>query len=183
MQRPDDTAEALCKRLGAYREETEPILDRYQSVVSRINADQDLDAVWSDLEKALPGASPPMAGEGPKFVGEKTYTFDFDPGQARPSDPYRTQALPSNPRQVFEKPNLNLRPRMPPIMQRSRSIGNLRGPRLYELSTEKPRDNHIEDFIPAVFAVAFLMLTLTGLKKFRRFQKPGRRVQESLMDA
>merc|ERR1719265_2487227 len=43
MQRPDDTAEALCKRLGAYREETEPILDRYQSVVSRINADQDLD--------------------------------------------------------------------------------------------------------------------------------------------
>lgn len=54
MQRSDDTAEALVKRLKSYHEETEPILARYKSVVHKINANQAATAVWSDLEDVLP---------------------------------------------------------------------------------------------------------------------------------
>lgn len=54
MQRPDDTADALVKRLKAYHEETEPILERYQSVTHRINANQSMDNVWSDTDAVLP---------------------------------------------------------------------------------------------------------------------------------
>jgi len=54
MQRGDDTAEALVKRLKGYHTETEPILARYKAVVHRINANQKMDKVWSDIDAVLP---------------------------------------------------------------------------------------------------------------------------------
>merc|ERR1719221_459218 len=57
MQRPDDTEEALPKRLKAYHTETEPILGHYGKVegctVSKVNANQGMEEVWADTEKAL----------------------------------------------------------------------------------------------------------------------------------
>eukprot|EP00929_Paragymnodinium_shiwhaense_P025732 TRINITY_DN154_c0_g1_i1.p1 TRINITY_DN154_c0_g1~~TRINITY_DN154_c0_g1_i1.p1 ORF type:complete len:775 (+),score=219.68 TRINITY_DN154_c0_g1_i1:92-2416(+) len=53
MQRSDDTAEALVKRLASYHKETEPILDRYSGVAHRIKADQDIKLVWQDTEGVL----------------------------------------------------------------------------------------------------------------------------------
>jgi adenylate kinase len=52
-QRPDDTIEALPKRLDAYHNETEPILDRYNDRACRINGDQDANSVWLDLESVI----------------------------------------------------------------------------------------------------------------------------------
>jgi adenylate kinase len=54
MQRSDDTAEALVKRLQAYHAETEPILERYNRCVHRINANQAMDKVWKDVDAVLP---------------------------------------------------------------------------------------------------------------------------------
>jgi len=54
MQRPDDTAEALVKRLKSYHDETEPILARYKSVAHKVNANQSMDEVWKDLDAVLP---------------------------------------------------------------------------------------------------------------------------------
>mmetsp|Transcript_104124 Transcript_104124/g.164457 ORF Transcript_104124/g.164457 Transcript_104124/m.164457 type:complete len:328 (-) Transcript_104124:297-1280(-) len=54
MQRSDDTAEALVKRLKGYHDEPEPILDKYKTVAHRVNANQHMSAVWSDLEDVLP---------------------------------------------------------------------------------------------------------------------------------
>merc|ERR1712232_1324356 len=54
MQRSDDTAAALVKRLQGYHAETEPILDRYSSCVHRINANQAMDKVWKDIDAVLP---------------------------------------------------------------------------------------------------------------------------------
>lgn len=56
MQRPDDTAEALVKRLEGYHNETEPILARYSTCSYRVNANQNMDKVWTDLESVLPGS-------------------------------------------------------------------------------------------------------------------------------
>lgn len=55
MQRPDDTAEALVQRLTSYHEETEPVLDMYtpKGVVTRVNANQGMDQVWSECEAGL----------------------------------------------------------------------------------------------------------------------------------
>jgi len=53
MQRPDDTAVALVKRLQGYHNETEPILDRYKKCAHKVNANQSMDKVWNDLEKIL----------------------------------------------------------------------------------------------------------------------------------
>mmetsp|Transcript_1102 Transcript_1102/g.1571 ORF Transcript_1102/g.1571 Transcript_1102/m.1571 type:complete len:84 (-) Transcript_1102:50-301(-) len=55
MQRPDDTASALVKRLGAYHSETVPILEHYKpnGVVSAVNANQGMDGVWSEVLAAL----------------------------------------------------------------------------------------------------------------------------------
>jgi adenylate kinase len=53
MQRPDDTAGALVKRLQAYHNETEPILDRYTKCAHKVNANQSMDKVWNDLEKVF----------------------------------------------------------------------------------------------------------------------------------
>jgi len=54
MQRGDDTAEALVKRLKAYHGETEPILARYKAVTHRTDANQKMDRVWLDIEAVLP---------------------------------------------------------------------------------------------------------------------------------
>lgn len=55
MQRADDTAEALKKRLQGYHSQTVPILDHYapNGVVKRINANQAMDTVWSEVKQAL----------------------------------------------------------------------------------------------------------------------------------
>jgi len=55
MQRPDDTASALVKRLKGYHSETVPILDHYSpfGVVREVNANQDLDTVWKEVEGSL----------------------------------------------------------------------------------------------------------------------------------
>lgn len=51
MQRPDDTASALVKRLKGYHGETVPILDHYKpnGIVSKVNANQGMDGVWSEV--------------------------------------------------------------------------------------------------------------------------------------
>jgi len=55
MQRPDDTATALVKRLAGYHAETVPILDHYKpnGIVKSVNANQNMDGVWSEVLKAL----------------------------------------------------------------------------------------------------------------------------------
>ena len=55
MQRKDDTAEVLNKRLGAYHKQTSPILDYYmkKNLLYSVNAQQKMDVVKSDIFKNL----------------------------------------------------------------------------------------------------------------------------------
>jgi adenylate kinase len=55
MQRKDDTADALVKRLKGYHGETVPILDHYRpnGVVRAVNANQGMDGVWAEILAAL----------------------------------------------------------------------------------------------------------------------------------
>jgi adenylate kinase len=55
MQRPDDTAAALVKRLQGYHGETVPILEHYKphGVVRTVNANQGMDAVWAEVLHSL----------------------------------------------------------------------------------------------------------------------------------
>ena len=55
MQRKDDTAAALIKRLQGYHGETVPILEHYRpnGVVRAANANQGMDGVWKDILAAL----------------------------------------------------------------------------------------------------------------------------------
>jgi len=53
MQRPDDTAAALKKRMASYHSETTPILQHYSGMVHTIKADQATAAVWGGIEAAL----------------------------------------------------------------------------------------------------------------------------------
>jgi len=55
MQRPDDTKDALPKRLAAYHKETVPILDHYKSknIVKMVDADQEMNRVKCDVLMAL----------------------------------------------------------------------------------------------------------------------------------
>ncbi len=53
-QRSDDTKEALATRLEAYHKQTKPILAHYESVVTAIDAAQEMDAVWKSIEAILP---------------------------------------------------------------------------------------------------------------------------------
>ena len=53
-QRSDDTKEALATRLEAYHKQTKPILAHYESVVTAIDAAQEMDAVWKSIESILP---------------------------------------------------------------------------------------------------------------------------------
>lgn len=54
-QRKDDTIESLNVRLDEYTKQTQPVLDFYEGkgLVKRIDANQPIDQVWSDVEKAL----------------------------------------------------------------------------------------------------------------------------------
>lgn len=55
MQRPDDTAQALVKRLQGYHNETVPILKHYEpnGVVKTVNANQGMEGVWKEILEAL----------------------------------------------------------------------------------------------------------------------------------
>lgn len=55
MQRPDDTASALLKRLDGYHKETVPILKHYQGngIVREVNANQSMDGVWGEVLGSL----------------------------------------------------------------------------------------------------------------------------------
>ena len=55
MQRPDDTAVALTKRLKGYHGETVPILDHYtpNGIVAVVNANQGMDGVWGEVLESL----------------------------------------------------------------------------------------------------------------------------------
>lgn len=55
MQRPDDTAQALKKRLASYHGETVPILDHYRphGVVKEVNANQGMNGVWNEVLSSL----------------------------------------------------------------------------------------------------------------------------------
>jgi adenylate kinase len=78
MQRGDDTAEALVKRLEQYHSQTIPILQHYSAdcYIAKVNANQDIDAVWKEIAKCLDRIvmilfGPPGAGKGthsPKIV-------------------------------------------------------------------------------------------------------------------
>jgi len=55
IQRPDDTAGALVKRLRGYHEETVPILEHYRpgGVVKEVNANQGMEGVWKEVLASL----------------------------------------------------------------------------------------------------------------------------------
>jgi adenylate kinase len=55
MQRPDDTASALIKRLQGYHGETVPILKHYtpKGIVRTVNANQKMDGVWAEVLTSL----------------------------------------------------------------------------------------------------------------------------------
>jgi len=55
MQRKDDTAQALTKRLASYHNETVPILTHYtpNGIVKSVNANQGMDGVWGEILAAL----------------------------------------------------------------------------------------------------------------------------------
>ena len=55
VQRKDDTEETVRSRLGAYHEQTSPLADFYESkgVFNRINGNQSIDAVSSDIMNLL----------------------------------------------------------------------------------------------------------------------------------
>lgn len=59
MQRKDDTATALTKRLAGYHNETVPILKHYSpnGIVKSVNANQGMDGVWGEILAALKRAS------------------------------------------------------------------------------------------------------------------------------
>jgi len=55
MQRKDDNAEALKKRMGDYNKKTQPILDYYKQrgLLSTLNASQSINQVSADIDHAL----------------------------------------------------------------------------------------------------------------------------------
>ncbi len=87
MQRADDTAEALTKRLEAYHAQTTPILNMYGDVHKAVDANQKPDQVWRDIFYLLKNPNryicmifgPPGAGKGsqaPKMVQERNINFE-----------------------------------------------------------------------------------------------------------
>ena len=55
MQRPDDTSEALVKRMAGYHAETVPVLEHYKpsGIVSYANSNQAFGKVWAEVEQGL----------------------------------------------------------------------------------------------------------------------------------
>lgn len=60
-QRPDDTEQALVKRLKSFHAETQPVLRHYSSVVKKVNGNQAMVDVEKDVLKALISAFVPAA--------------------------------------------------------------------------------------------------------------------------
>lgn len=54
MRRDDDSEEALKTRLDSYHAQTVPILEHYSQVVCKVNANQDMEKVWSEIQVSLP---------------------------------------------------------------------------------------------------------------------------------
>jgi adenylate kinase len=56
-QRTDDKREVVANRVGVYMRDTLPVVERYEckGLLQRINGDQSIDAVRSDLRRALGG--------------------------------------------------------------------------------------------------------------------------------
>ncbi len=54
-QRKDDNEASLKTRLDAYDRETHPILDLYKSSCAKVNANQGVDGVWTEIEQTLRG--------------------------------------------------------------------------------------------------------------------------------
>ncbi len=54
-QRKDDTLESLTVRVEEYQKSTEPVLSYYseKGLVKTVNANQSIDSVWDDVQKAL----------------------------------------------------------------------------------------------------------------------------------
>ncbi|MBE6126239.1 MAG: adenylate kinase [Erysipelotrichaceae bacterium] len=54
-QRKDDNRETLEKRLESYRRETEPVLEHYRklNLVHDVNAAQDIEKVWFEIERTI----------------------------------------------------------------------------------------------------------------------------------
>ena len=54
-QRADDNRESLQTRLDSYREETEPVLEHYRklNLVHDIDASQEIEKVWFDIERVI----------------------------------------------------------------------------------------------------------------------------------
>merc|ERR1712151_199158 len=65
IQRPDDTAEALKKRLESYAEQTVPIFDHYapKGIVVHVDGGRTMEQVWADVQSKLKrkGVSAPCA--------------------------------------------------------------------------------------------------------------------------
>jgi adenylate kinase len=59
MQRPDDTAAALVKRLKGYHDETVPILNHYSphGIVKTVDANQGMSSVWTEILASLSRSS------------------------------------------------------------------------------------------------------------------------------
>jgi adenylate kinase len=59
MQRPDDKAEVVQRRLDEYREKTAPVIDYYhaQNLLEEIDATREIDVVQSELVKLIEHAS------------------------------------------------------------------------------------------------------------------------------
>jgi adenylate kinase family enzyme len=57
-QRKDDTPDAVKPRLKIFHEETQPMTAYYagKGTLRTVNADQGIDAVWKDVQKASQGA-------------------------------------------------------------------------------------------------------------------------------
>ena len=55
VQRKDDTIESLSVRVQEYIKNTAPVLDYYREkgYLVTINANQSIDDVWADVQKAL----------------------------------------------------------------------------------------------------------------------------------
>ena len=53
--RPDDTPEAIAKRLGLYHRETEPLVEHYraQAILVGIHADASVNEVFAEIQQAL----------------------------------------------------------------------------------------------------------------------------------
>jgi adenylate kinase len=53
--RPDDTPDAINRRLATYHAETEPVVDRYLATgkLVKLHAERSVDEVWSEIVQAL----------------------------------------------------------------------------------------------------------------------------------